>query len=121
MTNTERSALIARVCHEANLAYCHSLGDTSQLPWDLAEQWQRDSALVGVMAALEGATPEQLHQLWCETKVADGWQYGPVKNAGAKTHPCLIPYDGLPEAQRLKDRLFRDIVMAMDAHLPRVD
>jgi hypothetical protein len=39
---------IARVCHEVNRAYCTSLGDESQLPWDSAPQWQKDSAINGV-------------------------------------------------------------------------
>lgn len=25
---------IARVCHEVNRAYCESMGDTSQVPWE---------------------------------------------------------------------------------------
>jgi hypothetical protein len=29
-----------------------------------------------------------------------------VKDPEAKTHPCLVPYDDLPEYQQLKDRVF---------------
>lgn len=87
-------------------------------PWDEFPEDQRAGVRSGVELAIAGATPEQLHQSWCEQKVADGWQYGPVKDAEAKTHPCLIPYDGLPEAQRLKDRLFQAIVWMMDKNLP---
>lgn len=39
---------IARVAHEVNRAYCKALGDDSQEVWELAPQWQRDSAIVGV-------------------------------------------------------------------------
>ena len=39
---------IARVCHEANRAYCINLGDTSQSSWDEAPEWQRISANTGV-------------------------------------------------------------------------
>lgn len=104
---------IARVCHEANRAWCEANGDTSQVPYDHAEGWQRDSAIEGVQAALEGATPEQLHESWCAAKVRDGWVYGEVKDAVAKTHPCLVRYDLLPEDQRLKDHLFGAIVGAL--------
>lgn len=38
----------ARAAHEANRAYCLALGDTSQLPWEEALGWQRDSAIKGV-------------------------------------------------------------------------
>jgi hypothetical protein len=35
---------VARVCHEANRAYCQTLGDNSQPAWDDAPEWQKDSA-----------------------------------------------------------------------------
>lgn len=105
--------LIASVCHEANRAYCLTQGDTSQLPWTDAPQWQRESAIVGVEKALEGAGPEELHESWTAQKVADGWVYGDVKDADKKTHPCLVPYDQLPAAQQRKDALFGAIVSAL--------
>ena len=45
---------IARVCHEANWAYCESQGDHSQAPWDEAPEWQRQSAVNGVLYAVGG-------------------------------------------------------------------
>lgn len=104
---------IARVCHEANRAYCQSIGDHSQVSWDDAPQWQKDSAEYGVAKAIQGATPEELHESWTAQKVADGWVYGEVKDAEAKTHPCMVPYADLPEAQRRKDGLFGAIVNAL--------
>lgn len=106
---------IARVVHEANRAYCITIRDYSQVEWDLAEDWQRGSAIAGVEATLSGAayTPEEQHQTWCDHKIADGWVYGATKNAEAKTHPCLVPYDQLPLEQRKKDVLFRAIVVAL--------
>lgn len=108
---------IARVCHEANRAYCEAIGDYSQKPWELAEQWQRDSALDGVRAMLEGRakTPEEQHVAWCEAKVAEGWRFGHVKNPEAKTHPCLVPYHDLSVEQQRKDHLFRAVVEALTA------
>lgn len=32
-------------------------------------------------------------------KIADGWKYGEAKDPEAKTHPCLVPFDKLPEFQ----------------------
>ncbi len=32
---------IAKVCHEANRAYCQTIGDNSQLAWEQAEEWQQ--------------------------------------------------------------------------------
>jgi hypothetical protein len=46
------------------------------------------------------------HKRWCAHKLADGWRHGPRKDTRAKTHPWLIPWDDLPEAEREKDREF---------------
>lgn len=106
---------IAKVCHEANRAYCEEIGDNSQKPWVDAEQWQRDSAINGVRFALDNpnAPASSQHDAWMQDKVKDGWKYGPVKDASKKEHPCIIPYDGLPMDQRVKDSLFKAVVIAL--------
>lgn len=113
MTREQKVEAIARVCHEANKAWCEAHGDLSQKPWGIADGWQRDSAIKGVQVALDGATPEQQHAAWCEDKLAAGWTFGEVKNADAKTHPCLIAYDRLPEMQKAKDALFGAVVRSL--------
>ncbi len=105
---------IARVCHDANRAWQIATEDPAPSPpWDEAPQWQRDSAVDGVRHALNGASPEQMHQAWCDYKTADGWTYGAMKDAEAKTHPCLVPYAELPPEQHRKDDLFVAIVQAL--------
>ena len=106
---------IARVVHEANRAYCETLGDTSQLPWDAAAGWQRESAIAGIRAVADGlaTSAEEQHEAWCTIKVREGWVYGTTKDPVAKTHPCLVPYDKLPLAQQVKDHLFRAIVTTL--------
>lgn len=109
---------IASICHEANRAYCKAIGDDSQLPWDQAQQWQRDSAIHGVAYKIEyGATPEQQHEEWFADKVRAGWVYGRVKDAIAKTHPCMLPYSELPPEQKTKDALFCAVVSALSGVL----
>lgn len=105
---------IARVTHEANRAIQIATGDPAVSPhWEEAPEWQRNSAVDGVEKALAGATPEQLHESWCDFKRADGWVHGPVKNEALRTHPCLVPYAELPEDQRAKDAVFAAIVTAL--------
>jgi hypothetical protein len=105
---------IARVAHEVNRAYCTAIGDNSQPVWEEAPQWQRDSAVSGVVAHLSSRlTPEQSHISWLKQKIEDGWKYGPVKNPETKEHPCFLPYSELPLEQRVKDYLFGAIVEAL--------
>lgn len=105
---------IAQVCHATNLAFCESIGDDSQKPWDLARQWQRDSAIKGVEFALANpnAPASAQHNAWVTDKAMDGWIYGKEKDPTLKTHPCMVTYEELPVEQRLKDYLFKAIVSA---------
>ncbi len=54
-----RIELAAQIAHETNRAYCQSIGDQSQPPWESAPDWQRDSAIKGVAGVL-AALPETL-------------------------------------------------------------
>jgi hypothetical protein len=110
----DRIELLAQAAHDVNAAYCHALGDTSQVPWTSAPDWQKESAIKGVEGALNGNTPEQSHASWMAEKVATGWTYGEVKDAEKKTHPCMVPYDKLPPDQRAKDAIFVAVVQAAD-------
>ena len=105
---------VARVCHETNRAFCATIGDNSQKPWEEAEAWQRESAIKGVAFAMDNPTApaSSQHDAWLADKFADGWKYGPVKDATAKEHPCCVPYEQLPVEQRLKDYLFKAVVSA---------
>ena len=107
-----KPALIARVAHEINRAYCASIGDDSLTSWDEAPDWQKASALAGVDMHLANpnATPENSHESWLAQKTADGWKYGPVKDAEKKEHPCCVPYAELSPEQKAKDYLFRAVV-----------
>lgn len=106
---------IAKVCHEANRAWCEEHGDPSQRPWDEAEDWQRQSAISGVRYVLANpdASESAQHEAWMDEKLAAGWIYGPEKDAELKTHPCLVAFTQLPPEQQAKDRLFGAIVKAL--------
>lgn len=103
---------IAIMCHQANKSWCELHADLSQKDWAEAEQWQRDSAIKGVEFRLNNpdAGKDSQHNAWVSDKVADGWVYGEVKDAEKKTHPCIVPFEQLPEFQQKKDALFCAIV-----------
>jgi len=106
---------IARAAHQINRAYCQALGDNSQLPWEDAPEWQKKSAIAGVSFHIDHptASPSASHDSWLRLKVADGWKYGPVKDAEKKEHPCCVEYHELPTEQKAKDYIFRAVVHAL--------
>lgn len=110
---------IAEICHETNRAYCSSIGDTSQVPWNEAPEWQKQSAIKGVEFHVNNplALPEDSHNSWLAEKQEQGWKYGPVKDADKKEHPCYVAYHELPLEQQAKDYLFGAIAKSMiDLH-----
>lgn len=62
-----------------------------------------------------GADGKAQHDQWLRQKEADGWRYGPVKDAGAKTHPLMVEWDKLPDVERRKDALLQAVVGALSS------
>jgi hypothetical protein len=110
---------IAQVAHEINKAFCSSIGDDSQLSWEDAPGWQKESAIKGVEFHLDNpdASPSASHDSWLKQKEEDGWKYGPEKDAEKKEHPCYVPYEQLPVQQQSKDYLFKQVVHSLQAFL----
>lgn len=110
---------IAEMAHETNAAYCRSIADYSQPTWSMAPSWQTDSAINGVQFHLDNPNAEASasHESWMKQKLADGWKYGPAKDPVKKEHPCMVPFDKLPEHQQIKDHLFKAIVHALKPFL----
>ena len=112
--NDDTVTFIATVAHEVNRAYCAAIGDSSQLSWADAPEWQRASAKNGVVFHLNGTHgPGESHAHWLAQKLAEGWRYGPVKDPMKREHPCCAPYKELPKEQQIKDALFIGVVNAL--------
>ena len=47
---------------------------------------------------------KNVHEVWAETRIKQGWTYGEKRNDNLKTHPCLVPYIDLPEEEKEFDR-----------------
>ena len=47
---------------------------------------------------------KNVHEVWAETRIKQGWTYGEQRNDELKTHPCLVPYEELPEVEKEYDR-----------------
>lgn len=116
MDTRQRVIQIAKTAHEVNRAYCQSTGDDSQPSWADAPDWQKSSAINGVNYHLgnETSSPADSHNNWMKEKENDGWVFGEEKDADKKTHPCMVPYDELPEEQQTKDKLFIAVVKSFE-------
>jgi ryanodine receptor 2 len=44
------------------------------------------------------------HEIWADKRTRDGWRYGPTRNDEKLEHPCLVPYEELPESEKEYDR-----------------
>jgi ryanodine receptor 2 len=66
--------------------------DTSgiQLPEELSE-------LVEQMA-------KNVHEVWAQSRMEQGWTWGEERSDALKQHPCLVPYEELPEVEKAYDR-----------------
>ena len=47
---------------------------------------------------------KNVHEVWAETRIQQGWTFGEQRNDELKTHPCLVPYEELPEEEKDYDR-----------------
>ena len=47
---------------------------------------------------------KNVHEIWSETRISQGWTYGAARNDAEKKHPCLLPSEQLPEEEKLYDR-----------------
>ena len=47
---------------------------------------------------------KNVHEVWSAGRMADGWKYGAKRDDAEKTHPCLVPYEELPESEKEYDR-----------------
>jgi ryanodine receptor 2 len=61
-------------------------------------------ALPPSLTALLERLAENTHDVWAATRIAQGWSFGPNRDDAAKKHPCLVPYDQLPESEKEYDR-----------------
>lgn len=56
------------------------------------------------MMELAELMAENVHDVWAQTRMEQGWTYGPKRDDAQKKHPCLVPYAELPEEEKLYDR-----------------
>jgi len=105
------SKLIAKVAYQAANAYRKVIGEMTKVEWDDVEDAVKTKLINAVKSAMENPkTPEQQHNAWLEQMIIDGWKYGETLDEEKKEHPEMLPYQGLPIHQQVKDSLFLSVV-----------
>lgn len=56
------------------------------------------------LLALTEKIAENVHEVWAQSRIAEGWTYGASRNDALKQTPCLVPYAELPEIEKEYDR-----------------
>ncbi len=54
--------------------------------------------------ALAEEIAKNVHEVWSEGRMKDGWTYGEERDDAKKHHPGLVPYEELTEAEKEYDR-----------------
>ena len=49
-------------------------------------------------------TAKNVHEVWSEGRMKEGWTYGEERDDAKKHHPCLVPYEDLTETEKEYDR-----------------
>ena len=64
----------------------------------------RDVQLPEELNGLIEKMAENVHEVWAQSRIEQGWTYGPKRNDELKQHPCLVPYAELPDVEKAYDR-----------------
>ncbi len=121
-TETERQIFpIARVVHEVTRIFRIAEGeyssppwkDVAHPPWEEAMHYQKHAAFSETRVALDGGSPEQVHEAWMHEMRASGWSHGPELVTIKKQHPGMVPYDQLSAMQRNRIDVIIAVARAM--------
>ena len=63
-----------------------------------------DVSLPESLTELTEAIAENTHEVWSQSRIAEGWTYGPVRDEDTRKHPDLLPYSDLPDSEKEYDR-----------------
>lgn len=63
-----------------------------------------DVELDGEILELGEMIARNVHEVWSEGRIREGWSYGETRNDAERKHPCLVPYEEIPESEKEYDR-----------------
>lgn len=47
---------------------------------------------------------KNVHEVWAQSRMSQGWTFGEERSDALMQHPCLVPYEELPEGEKAYDR-----------------
>jgi hypothetical protein len=56
------------------------------------------------LLALTELLAKNTHEVWARQRMTEGWTYGLRRDDAKKEHPCLVPYEQLPDSEKEYDR-----------------
>jgi len=56
------------------------------------------------LVSLSEALARNAHDVWAIQRFQAGWRYGMARDDERQLHPCLVPYEELPDEEREYDR-----------------
>lgn len=63
-----------------------------------------DISLSEELTSLVELMAKNVHEVWAQTRIRQGWRFGNRRSDVLRTHPCLVPYDELPNEEKEYDR-----------------
>lgn len=63
-----------------------------------------DVKLPEALLSLAEEIAKNVHEVWSEGRMKEGWTFGEKRDDALKHHPCLVPYEELSESEKEYDR-----------------
>ena len=66
-----------------------------------------DTSAVSLPVELEPLVEQMaknVHEVWAQKRLEEGWKYGEKRDDELRLHPCLVSYEQLPEIEKEYDR-----------------
>lgn len=113
---------LSHICYEAVRALRKAVGQGDSPSWEEADPEAKSvtrDVIERLVAPHENRnsqpapyyiSAEDVHNQWVYTKLKDGWKYGAVFSEENRSHPLLVPYSDLSEAEKSKDKIIKGIV-----------
>lgn len=107
---------VAAIAIDLNCCYCDMVAgnqSSTTVPWEQMSEDARNGMMNIVKKFIENParSGKESHDRWMESRLSDGWKYGPVASAALKEHPNLVPWSELSVEEQFKDTIFQTCVL----------